>query len=146
MAESASHLERCDLLIEGGSVVTVDPGRRVIEHGSVAVHGSRIVGVGPRDELKARFAPVRTIDARRSAVLPGLIDAHAHAGTTLLRGLGGSLPHARWQNVVEFVGSRASTEWWELDVTLSDIERLKAGTTTKLLMLEARNRGSDTAM
>ena len=38
---------RSDLLLSGGTVVTMDPAFRVVEDGAVAVRGERIVAVGP---------------------------------------------------------------------------------------------------
>ena len=51
-----------DLLITGGTVITMDPVRRVIEGGAVAIKGSRIVAVGPAAEVPGTAA--RVIDAR----------------------------------------------------------------------------------
>ena len=42
-----------DILITGGVVITMDPERRVIEDGAVAIDGSRIVAVGPSAEVRA---------------------------------------------------------------------------------------------
>jgi 5-methylthioadenosine/S-adenosylhomocysteine deaminase len=72
--------EQVNVLIKSGYVIAADPQRRVIEDGAVAVKGERIVAVGKMAELAARYRADREIDARREAVLPGLIDAHAHAG------------------------------------------------------------------
>ncbi|MDQ3805646.1 MAG: hypothetical protein M3416_17690, partial [Acidobacteriota bacterium] len=48
--------ERVDLLVAGGTVVTMDRERRVIEAGAVAVRGGRIVAVGTRAEVERRYA------------------------------------------------------------------------------------------
>ena len=74
-----------DLLIDNGTVFTLDPQRRVLESASVAVSAGRIVAVGDATELRARYTPRQTINAHRKAVLPGLIDAHFHTGQQLLR-------------------------------------------------------------
>src|SRR5713226_4925600 len=42
--------ERIDLLVASGTVVTMDPQRRVLEDGAVAVRGDKIVAVGSRAE------------------------------------------------------------------------------------------------
>ncbi|MFM0056962.1 hypothetical protein PQR64_15150 [Paraburkholderia phytofirmans] len=77
--------ERVDVLIKNGCVITVDSQRRVIEDGAVAVKGERIVAVGDTSALASQYCADRVIDARRKAVLPGLIDAHTHAGHAMLR-------------------------------------------------------------
>ncbi len=48
-------IENIDLLIEHGTVITVDTQRRVIEDGAVAVKADRIVAVGTTAELRARY-------------------------------------------------------------------------------------------
>ncbi|MGH8847898.1 MAG: amidohydrolase family protein, partial [Polaromonas sp.] len=65
-------IENIDLLIEHGTVITVDAQRRVIEDGAVAVKADRIVAVGTSAELRARYQASKTINAHRKAVLPGL--------------------------------------------------------------------------
>ncbi len=71
-------------------VITMDPERRVIKDGSVVVRGDRIAAVGDaaaiaRDFAGARFD--RVIDASRSLVMPGFVDAHLHLSEHLSRGL-----------------------------------------------------------
>src|SRR5713226_2813882 len=77
-AKKAPAFERVDLLIAGGTVVTMDAERRVLEDGAIAVRGDAIVAVGTRAELAARYAPARRINASGKLVLPGLINGHTH--------------------------------------------------------------------
>ncbi len=124
-----------DLLIERGTVITLDPQRRVIEDGAVAVQGDRIVAVGPTAELQSRYRAAQTIDARRQAVLPGFVDAHAHAGHALLRTLGAGDPDA-WSQACAAIYTRSSDEdFWEAESALASLERLKAGVTTGVSLL-----------
>ena len=69
-----------DLLIIHGTLITMDPERRVLDDGALAIDGDRIVAVGSSADVTARFVGRKTINAHRKAVLPGLIDCHAHAG------------------------------------------------------------------
>lgn len=57
-----------------------------IEHGAVAVEGTRIVGVGRRDEIVGRFQESRVEDLGEAAILPGLINTHTHLELTAMRG------------------------------------------------------------
>ena len=119
-----------DILITGGVVITMDPKRRVIEDGAVAISGGRIVAVGPSADVGAQHTAPEVIDARRKAVLPGLIDSHAHAGHGLVKTLGGGDGDA-WNEAVGRIYSVGSTpEFWHAEARLSALERLKAGTTT----------------
>ena len=119
-----------DLLVANGTVITVDGERRVIEDGAVAVLADRIVAVGKTADLKARFSPDRTIDAHRKAVLPGLIDGHAHAGHGLLKTMGGGDTQA-WMDACKTIYTLgADEEFWYAEAKLAALERLKCGTTT----------------
>ena len=70
--------ERCDLLIRGGYVITMDADNSKHPHGAIAIRGREIVAVGPEAEVVSRFRPLRTLDARGGAVHPGYIDLHYH--------------------------------------------------------------------
>jgi len=85
--DSSEGFERVDLLVSGGTILTIDPGDAVIDDGAVAVRAGRIVAVGPRRKVERRCRPRRRIDARGHLVLPGLINAHTHVAMTLLRGV-----------------------------------------------------------
>ncbi|MDH5208941.1 MAG: amidohydrolase, partial [Burkholderiaceae bacterium] len=119
-----------DLLIVHGTLITVDPARRVIEDGALAVAGERIVAVGSSAELIARYTARKTLNARRKAVLPGLIDCHGHAGHGLLKTLGGGDSEA-WMEACRVIYTTGSDEdFWYAEAALAALERLKCGTTT----------------
>ena len=88
-----------DLLLSGGTVVTIDPERRVLEDGAVAIDGGRIVAVGPTDELAQQYQARETIECGGKAVLPGLIDAHGHGGHSLIKTIGADTP-SLWMRIV----------------------------------------------
>ena len=79
--------ESVDLLITGGTIVTLDSVRLVIDDGAVAVKGDTIAAVGPRVEIEAKYVAATQIDARGRLVLPGFINGHTHVPMTLFRGL-----------------------------------------------------------
>jgi imidazolonepropionase-like amidohydrolase len=74
---SASIAAEQEILIRNATVLTVTKG--VIENGSVLVRGTKIAAVGPADSIRAS-ANATIIDATGRYVLPGIIDAHSHAG------------------------------------------------------------------
>jgi cytosine/adenosine deaminase-related metal-dependent hydrolase len=132
-----------DLLLTGGTVVTMDPGRRLLEDGAVAVDGRRIVEVGPTDELRARHAARRTIDCRGRAVLPGLIDAHGHGGHSLLKTIGSDTPSV-WMRIATPVYFHYTTpDFWYADGLLAALERLHFGVTTGVSVLGSQPRSDD---
>jgi len=84
-----------DELIEARWVLPVQPWS-VIDHGAVAVRDGRIVAIGDADDLAPRVAATRHTRLPGHVLLPGLVNAHAHAGMTLLRGYADDLPLMRW--------------------------------------------------
>ncbi len=124
--------ERVDLLVAGGTVVTMDAGRRVLEDGAVAVRGDTIVAVGARAELEAKYVSARRIDARGKLMLPGLINGHTHAPMTLLRGLKDDVTLQDWlQNYIFPAESRnVNEEFVTWGTRLAALEMIRGGTTT----------------
>ena len=78
---------KADLLVTGGTVVTMDGSRTILEDGALAVKGDTIIAVGPRSELEARYSAAQTLDAKGKLVLPGFVNGHTHVPMTLFRGL-----------------------------------------------------------
>jgi 5-methylthioadenosine/S-adenosylhomocysteine deaminase len=130
-APLAATPEPADILIVGGTVITMDAARRVIDDGTVAIVGNRIAAVGTTAELSARFQPRELIDAHRKIVMPGLIDGHGHAGHELLKTLGADSDD--WDGIAERMYAHGSTpEFWRADAMLAGLERLKSGVTTSV--------------
>jgi len=67
-----------DLLVRNAYVVTMDPERRVLTNGAVAIGGGSIMAVGPEREVTADLRAARTIDAHGAVVHPGFVDNHIH--------------------------------------------------------------------
>ncbi len=122
-----------DLLLTGGTVLTLDDERRVLEDGAVAIAGDRIAAVGTADELIARQPAARVVDCAGKLVMPGLVDTHNHLFQTLARGLGEGLTGWRW--LAEFMWPYAgaiSAHEAEVAAQLGAIEAARAGTTALL--------------
>lgn len=68
-------------------VVTMDPERRLIRDGAVAIRDDRIVEVGKSEDIERGFKAEKVIDGAGKLVLPGLIDTHVHNVQQLGRGL-----------------------------------------------------------
>ena len=127
---------KADLVIAGGVVVTMDPHRRVIQDGAIAITEDRIVKVGTTDEVTRSVQSRRTVAANRKAILPGLIDAHAHAGHSLMKTIGAHLAAPDWLRMIENVYFRATTpEYWYADGMLAALEKLRFGITCGVMML-----------
>ena len=72
------HSPAADLLVSGGDVVTMNPGREVLVGGTVAIAGDRILDVGSTSALRAAHPDADVLDASGCVVTPGLVDAHTH--------------------------------------------------------------------
>ena len=89
---TANEKRQADLLIVNARVVTMDEAYRVIDRGTVAIHGSHIVAVGGA-EIAEQFIAAETIDAGGDIVMPGMVNTHTHASMTIFRGLGDDVPN-----------------------------------------------------
>src|SRR5678815_3891243 len=67
-----------DLLVVGGTIVTMDQTRRVIDDGGIAVSGGRIVAIGPRADIEGRYSSRQRVSAAGKVITPGLINGHTH--------------------------------------------------------------------
>ncbi|WP_369975777.1 TRZ/ATZ family hydrolase [Xanthomonas bundabergensis] len=123
--------ESCDLLIEAGYVVPIEPHAVVLEDHAVAVRGSEIVAVLPRAEAQARFAAARTVSRPDAALLPGLVNAHTHNPMTLLRGIADDLPLMVWlqQHIWPVETAVIGPEFVADGTALAIAEMLRGGTT-----------------
>src|SRR5258706_14573249 len=85
-----------DLIVRGGTVVTMDGTRRIIENGAVAVKGGRIVAVDNTATIGRSYAAREGVNATVKVVIPGLINGHTHVPMTLFRGLADDLDLQEW--------------------------------------------------
>lgn len=122
-----------DLLVAGGTLVTMNAAREVIADGAVAIDGGRIVEVGPAAELADRYAADRTLRADPyDIVLPGLVNGHNHAAMTLLRGVADDLQLMDWLDNYIFPAESAlvDPEFVRTGTALAALEMIRGGTTT----------------
>lgn len=82
-----------DLLISGGTVVTMNPDREVLAEADVLIQDGRIARIGRK--LRPRGVR-RVVDARGAAVIPGFVHGHLHACQTLFRGHADGLELLDW--------------------------------------------------
>ena len=93
VAGPRAEAQSVDLLITGGTVVTMNGDWDVYEDGAIAIADGRIVEVGTASELREKgYRPVEEIDARGKVTLPGLVNTHTHvpmpaAGPSVASGL-----------------------------------------------------------
>ena len=124
--------EPADWVWSGRYVITMDAQHRVIENGAVAVRADRIVGVGSKSEIDARFQSKQRLDRPDAILAPGLINTHTHAAMTLLRGLADDLSLQDWLNKFIFPAEskNLSPDYVRWGTRLGVLEMLLGGTTT----------------
>ncbi len=122
----------CDLLIVGGTVVTMDDGRRVIEDGAVAIKDGKVSLVGPRAVVTKNLKAKQTINANGKAVIPGLINTHTHAAMSLFRGISDDLDLNDWLTKFIFPAEakNVNEQFVRAGTRLGIAEMIKGGTTT----------------
>lgn len=133
VALSAQNAPReVDLIVTGGTVVTVDAAGRVIENGAVAIDGADIAAVDTAAAIGKQFRGRETINASGQIVMPGLINTHTHAPMVLYRGLADDLPLMEWLNNYIFPAESktVSPEFVRAGTRLAALEMIESGTTT----------------
>jgi len=118
---------KVDLLIKGGTILTMDWEDTMFDNAAVAIADDRIIEVGKRDILEKKFDPERVINAEKKVIMPGLIDTYGHSGHGLIGGFHHPLngwPAGRlyWHATTDM--------WWYAEAQLAALERLRFGVTT----------------
>jgi len=120
------------LLIVGGTVVTMDKDRRLIEDGAVAVKDGKIALVGTRADVTKNLRARQTIDATGKVVIPGLINTHTHVPMSLYRGIADDLDLQEWLTKYIFPAEakNVNEEFVRAGTRLGLAEFIRGGTTT----------------
>ncbi len=121
-----------DLIIRGGTVVTMDDSRRVIDNGGVAVKGGRVVAVGTSAEMDLNYSSRQVIEAAGKVVIPGLINGHTHVPMTLFRGIADDLDLQEWLTKYIFPAEakNVTEDFVRVGARLGLAEMIRSGTTT----------------
>ena len=121
-----------DLIVAGGTVVTMDARKTLIENGAVVIKGDRILAVEKESDGRQKYEAKQTLDARGQLVIPGLINTHGHAPMVLFRGIADDLKLMDWLNQYIFPAEKKNVDeaFVRWGTKLACVEMLKSGTTT----------------
>ena len=120
-----------DMIIEARWLVPVIPRNQVLEYVAVVVHQRNIIEVAPIDTVRALYSATKTIVLNEHLLIPGLINLHAHAGMTLMRGLADDIPLMPWlQNHIWPAEQQIVSEKFVRDSTLFGCAEMLAGGVT----------------
>lgn len=123
--------DRVDLILAGGTVITMNRSYDVFPAGAVAISDDRIVALGPAGDLFKQYQADKVVDFTNQVVIPGLVNAHTHVPMTLLRGLNDDLRLDVWLGYLmplerEFV----TPDFVRLGTLVACAEMIRSGVTT----------------
>ncbi|HVO71180.1 MAG TPA: amidohydrolase [Aggregatilineaceae bacterium] len=123
-------MQHVDLLLVGGTVLTMNNTLDHYTDGAVAVAQDSIVAVGPRERVLADFEADETLDCRGQIVMPGLVNAHTHMPMSLLRAMADDLRLDVWLMGYMMPVERefVDPEFCRLGTELSCAEMIQGGT------------------
>lgn len=116
-----------NLAIAGGSILTMNPARDIIQGGTVLVENGRISAILPPGAPAP--AGCRVVDARGCAVMPGLVNAHTHLYSAFGRSLSFGEDLISWLATQKGVIAQFDDEDFRLCIELGLALNLKSGNT-----------------
>src|ERR1022692_479432 len=124
--------EPADFIWSARYVITMDAQRHVIPNGAVAIKGDRILAVGTKTDIDARFQARQRLDRPDAILAPGLIDTHTHAAMSLFRGIADDLKLQDWLTKFIFPAEarNVTADFVRWGTRLGCLEMLLSGTTT----------------
>jgi len=105
------------ILIKNGVIITMDSPNKVLHGYALHILDDKINRIAPQAEFSAKYE--HEIDANCNVVLPGMINAHMHFYSTLIRGLGKAYPSRDFVEILE-----------NLCALIMLIQAIRNGTTT----------------
>jgi 5-methylthioadenosine/S-adenosylhomocysteine deaminase len=121
-----------DILIIGGTILTVDHHDSKLEDGAIAVDKDAIVALDRKEDILSAYRGRVTIDVPGSIIMPGLVNAHTHAAMTCFRGIADDMELMDWLSDYIFPAEARNVDpelayWGSM---LACAEMIKSGTTT----------------
>ena len=121
-----------DLVIKGGTVITMVEGQETIPDANIYISKDRIIDIRKDDENgPTPDCHTEIIDAKNAIIMPGLINAHAHSAMTLFRGFADDLPLHQWlfERIFPAEAENLNTETVYWGSLLGCLEMMASGTT-----------------
>src|SRR5664280_1080399 len=122
-----------DIIITGGTLITMSAGMEIIEDSIVGIKNGLIVAVGQnKDSGCAALQAKETINASGCIVMPGLVNTHTHLPMVCFRGMADDRPLMEWLTChifpaeARFVNKKMVSD----GATLAMAEMILSGTTT----------------
>lgn len=121
-----------DLLIVGGTIVTMNAKREIIENGAIGITKGSIEIMGTRGVVTRNVRAKRTIYATGKVIIPGLINTHTHVPMVLFRGISDDLDLNDWLTKYIFPAEARNVDeaFVRAGTRLGLAEMIRGGTTT----------------
>lgn len=121
-----------DLIVQNGTVVTMNAQRQLVKNGAIAVNRGKIVAVGTAAEIARKFSSKQTVNASGKVVIPGLINTHTHVPMSLFRGIADDLDLQEWLTKYIFPAEakNVTEDFVRVGTRLGLAEMIRGGTTT----------------
>jgi len=121
-----------DIIIEGGTLMTMAEGAASISPASIFIKKDKIVDIKTPDDGYQVPHGVEIIDARDAIIMPGLINAHSHTAMTIFRGLADDLPLQQWlyDHIFPAESKHLNPETVYWGALLGCLEMIASGTTS----------------
>ncbi len=112
------------------TVVTGDAHRAPLKDVALAVSGSTIAAIGPTGPILEQFPEAEVIDGKQKALLPGLINCHAHLSASVARGFNEDFSFPNRAGLSVMPSSLLSPEEDTLMSVMAALHSIRCGTTT----------------
>lgn len=83
MTAPSDNREPAELAVHAGWVIPVEPNGQVLKSHCVVIQGGRILAVMPSKEVSGRYQVQESAHLPSHVLIPGLVNAHAHAARSL---------------------------------------------------------------
>ena len=123
-------MEPIDTLLSARWIIPIEPAGSVLEAHSLAIHQGRIVAVLPTAVAKQRFSAREEIERPAHVLLPGFVNAHTHAASSLLHGAVNASSFEQWAHGIRLLQQRwVDAEYVRDGTELAIAAALSSGTT-----------------
>ena len=131
LARSGALMHAPDFLILPRWILPVEPAGAVLEDHALAVRGERIAALLPGAEARRRWPRAGRVERPEHVVIPGLVNAHTHAGMTLLRGFADDTPLKEWleNHIWPAENRHLGEDYVRAGTELALVEMVRTGTT-----------------
>ncbi|GIU82242.1 MAG: amidohydrolase [Pyrinomonadaceae bacterium] len=130
--QTAGKMVSADLIVFGGTVVTMDSSGTIIENGAIAIKDGKILAIGESNEILRKYRSRNKINATGKVVIPGLINTHTHIPMVLFRGIADDMDLQEWLTKYIFPAEAKNVDenFVRIGTRLGLAELIKGGVTT----------------